>query len=140
MDGVLTSTFGNRINPVLDSKEFHDGVDIFNIVGTDVLAVHTGVVKEVRYSETYGNVLVYKIIGEDIDSEIDVFYAHLDKILVSIGDKVKKGEVIAKSGDTGLVTGPHLHYTILINEKVINPINYVDLPITDEVAIEIKGN
>ncbi len=140
MEGTVTSTFGKRMNPVLKTGEFHDGIDIFNNTGTEVLAVHSGIVKEVKYSETYGNVLIYKITGENINSEVDVFYAHLDKILVSVGDKVKEGEVVAKSGDTGLVTGPHLHYTILIDNKTINPIYYVDLPITDEVAIEIKGN
>ncbi len=100
--------------------------------------MYSGVVKEVRKSETYGNVLVYEIISNDICSEVEVFYAHLDKILVGVGDRVKKGEVVAKSGSTGLVTGPHLHYSILIDGITINPLNFVELPITVEAAMEIK--
>lgn len=137
MDGVITSLYGKRVNPVLLTDELHDGIDIYNKVGTDVVSVAKGVVTEVRYSETYGNVLVYEILDHNRDTKIEVFYGHLDKILVSVGDNVLKGEVVGKSGDSGLTTGPHLHYTILIDDKSIDPFDFVKLKMTEEVAKEV---
>ncbi len=130
--------YGKRENPVLKTDEFHNGIDIFNEVGTNVIAVGDGVVRSVRYSETYGNVLVYEINNNSKNNRIEVFYGHLKKVLVDVGDKVSKGEVVGKSGDTGLVTGPHLHYTILINGKSINPLGFVKLSMTEEVAKDVN--
>ncbi len=138
MDGVITSLYGERINPLLLQKEFHNGIDIYNEIGTEVYAVGYGLVKEARYSETYGNVLIYEVIDGNKKTEIEVFYGHLDKILVNVGDKVLKGEIVGKSGNTGLVTGPHLHYSIFIDGKTINPFSFVALSMTDEVANEVS--
>ncbi len=127
VNGVITSLYGYRINPVLKTQEFHNGIDIYEEVGTDVVAVWDGEVTEVRNSKSYGNVLKYRILNNSKykSADVEVFYAHLDKVLVSVGDKIKKGEVVAKSGETGLVTGPHLHYTVLVDGKTINPISFL---------------
>ncbi len=135
LDSYITSTYGSRVNPVLDTSEFHNGIDIYGQVGDDVLAVADGEVVEVKKSESYGNVLIYKI--NNTDKEVKVFYGHLDKVLVKVGDKVKQGEVVAKCGKTGLVTGAHLHYTVYVDGETVDPIQYVKLNLTDEAENEI---
>ncbi len=138
MEGVITSLYGKRVNPVLHTAELHNGIDIYNEVGTDVFAVANGLVREVRYSKTYGNILVYEVTDENENNRIEVFYGHLKKVLVDVGDRVSVGEVVGKSGDTGLVTGPHLHYTVMINGNTINPLRFVELDMTEEVTKEIN--
>ncbi len=119
----------------MGTLEFHNGIDIYNEVGANVVAVADGVVTEVRYSETYGNVLKYEVI--DIKNNIEIMYAHLDKVYVSVGDRVLKNQTVAQNGNTGLVTGPHLHYTIVVDGETVDPINLVRLPVTDTVKNEL---
>jgi murein DD-endopeptidase MepM/ murein hydrolase activator NlpD len=85
------------------SKGYHTGVDYAVPVGTDVLAVADGVIDPATWGRSYGTQLVQKLDGGYF------IYAHLSKTLVKAGDKVKEGQVIAKSGNTGNSTGPHLH-------------------------------
>lgn len=85
------------------SKGYHTGVDYAVPVGTDVLAVADGVIDPATWGKSYGTQLVQKLDGGYF------IYAHLSKALVKPGDKVKEGQVIAKSGNTGNSTGPHLH-------------------------------
>jgi murein DD-endopeptidase MepM/ murein hydrolase activator NlpD len=85
------------------SKGYHTGVDYAVPVGTDVLAVADGVIDPATWGKSYGTQLVQKLDGGWF------IYAHLSKTLVKPGDKVKEGQVIAKSGNTGNSTGPHLH-------------------------------
>jgi murein DD-endopeptidase MepM/ murein hydrolase activator NlpD len=85
------------------SKGYHTGVDYAVPVGTDVLAVADGVIDPATWGKSYGTQLVQKLDGGWF------IYAHLSKTLVKPGDKVKAGQVIAKSGNTGNSTGPHLH-------------------------------
>ncbi len=100
-----------------------------------IVAVADGVVTDVKKSETYGNILVYKLNGTNKD--VKVFYGHLDKVLVEVGEKVKQGEKVAKCGETGLVTGAHLHYSIYVDNKTVNPLTYVKLDLTDDAKNEI---
>lgn len=72
------------------------------------------------------------------DKDYKVKYAHLDKILVSEGENVKKGGVVALSGNTGFSTGPHLHYTLWKGDELINPLIFVHLPHTPEAAEEMQ--
>ncbi len=137
MDSYITSTYGSRVNPVLNTSEFHNGIDVYGQVGDDVFAVADGVVTEVKKSDSYGNVLVYKIYGTN--KEVSVFYGHLDKVLVEVGEEIKRGEVVAKCGKTGLVTGAHLHYSVYVDGETVDPINYVKLDLTDEAENEILG-
>ena len=85
------------------SKGYHTGVDYAVPVGTDVLAVADGVIENANWGGSYGTQLVQKLDGGWF------IYAHLSKTLVKPGDKVSEGQVIAKSGNTGNSTGPHLH-------------------------------
>ncbi len=138
MEGVITSLYGNRINPVLGTKLSHEGIDIYNVIGTDVVAVADGVVVEVLQSKTYGKSLKYKLDLNGV--EVEVFYAHLNEILVKVGESVKQGDVVGKCGATGMVTGPHLHYELLLKGENINPIKYIDLGYSDEIKNKLENN
>lgn len=134
MEGVITSSFGERINPILKVKEFHNGIDISAEEGTGAKAVADGRITELRYSDTLGNVLIYETVNG-----YEITYAHLKGYNAETGDLVKQGEVIAYTGNTGLSTGPHLHYGIKIRDEYIDPYKLVDLPYTDEVIDEYEA-
>ena len=108
VSGVVTSDCGKRENPLLHKQELHDGLDIAVPQGTEVL----------RFETTDG----YTIL-----------YAHLSEILVKKGEKIKQGQVVAKSGNTGLSTGPHLHYGIYRDGKLLNPMEYLPEGATEKV-------
>jgi murein DD-endopeptidase MepM/ murein hydrolase activator NlpD len=112
--------FGMRIHPVLHVYKPHTGVDIINDVGTDVYAAGDGVVIfSGKTAAGYGTVVeVSHSYG------YSTLYAHLSRVLVSPGQAVKRGELIAKSGRTGLVSGPHLHYEVRRNGTKQNPVDY----------------
>ncbi|KXL51669.1 murein DD-endopeptidase MepM [Anaerotignum neopropionicum] len=115
----------------MDKLEFHNGIDISAVIGTEVAAVHGGVVTDIRISATFGKVLEY-----ETKEGYKVMYAHLSEILVKKGDEIKQGDIVAKSGNTGLSTGPHLHYSLWKDGKLIDPMDYVKLQYTQEVASE----
>lgn len=135
--GIITSIYSNRVNPILRINEFHDGIDIYAEEGTDVVAVARGIVTEVSYSETYGNFLRYRLV--EYEKEIEIFYAHLDKVLVEVGDIVGSGDIVGKCGMTGLSTGPHLHYSIYIENSTVDPLGFVSLEMTEEVKNKLIG-
>ncbi len=120
VEGVITSACGERVNPILGKRENHNGLDIAVAEGTTVIAVKSGKVTEVRTSATYGKLLEY----ETTDG-YTVMYAHLSKVLVREGEQVKQGQKVAESGNTGLSTGPHLHYSLWKGEKLLNPMEYL---------------
>ena len=120
VDGVITSYCGERENPILHKQENHNGLDIAVPEGTDVIAVKSGTVTEVRTSATYGKVLEY-----ETKDGYTVMYAHLSKVLVKQGEEIKQGQVVAKSGNTGLSTGPHLHYSLWKGETLLDPMEYL---------------
>lgn len=126
--GVVTSDCGKRENPLLHKQELHDGLDIAVPQGTEVVAVKSGTVTEVRISATYGKLLRF----ETTDGYM-ILYAHLSEILVGQGEKIKQGQVVAKSGNTGLSTGPHLHYGIYREGKLLNPMEYLPERATEKV-------
>ena len=113
-EGIVTSSCGERENPLLEKTEFHNGV-----------------VTKIRESDTYGLVLEY-----ETNDGFRVQYAHLQKTLVKEGEKVRQGQAVAKSGNTGLSTGPHLHYSLWKDGILLDPMEYVDLPYTAEVTAE----
>lgn len=121
VQGVLTSAFGARENPILHKAEFHNGLDIAVAEGTDVAAVKSGIVTEVRHSVTYGNLIRY----ETTDG-YEVMYAHLSQALVKAGEKIKQGQIIARSGNTGLSTGPHLHYSVWKDGDLLDPLTFLE--------------
>ena len=114
--------------------EFHNGIDIASEEGTEAVAVCDGRVVEIRKSETLGNVLVYETING-----YRITYAHLKEALKETGDFIKQGEIIAKTGNTGLSTGPHLHYGVEYDGEYIDPYGFVDLDYTYEVVEEYRA-
>ena len=117
--GKITSKFGNRNHPVLKSVKFHRGVDIAVSIGTPVYSGIKGKVTFAGRKGNYGNLV--EIEGND---GIKVRYAHLNSIDVVTGQKVLDGEKVAETGNTGMSTGPHLHYEIIIDENPVNPLNF----------------
>lgn len=115
--GRITSRFGDRKDPIRGRSDFHDGIDIANSLGTDVRAAGKGVVKFSSYKSGYGRLIVI-----DHGNGYKTLYAHNSKLLVNVGDKVEKGQIIAKMGSTGRSTGSHLHFEIHLNGKPINPL------------------
>ena len=119
--GKITSKFGNRNHPVLKSVKFHRGVDIAVSLGTPVYAGIKGIVTFAGKRGNYGNLV--EIEGSD---GIKVRYAHLSKIDVIAGQRVSDGEKVAETGNTGMSTGPHLHYEIIVDDSPVNPLNFHD--------------
>lgn len=115
-NGVISSPCGARTNPVLDVEEYHNGLDIAADEGSNVYAVRSGIVTDIHFSETYGNVMSYKT-----NDGYTIVYNHLKSILVEEGEKITQGEVVAYVGSTGLVTGPHLHYTVYLDSMLMDP-------------------
>ncbi len=107
LQGIITSSCGTRQNPVLEREELHDGIDIAVAEGTEVAAVKSGVVTETRTSATLGRLVKFRTTDG-----YDVMYAHLSEILVKKGEEIRQGQAVARSGNTGLSTGPHLHYSL----------------------------
>jgi murein DD-endopeptidase MepM/ murein hydrolase activator NlpD len=121
MDGHYTiNGFGMRIHPVLGVYRMHEGIDIISDVGTNVYATGDGVVTYAgRTQGGYG-----AVIEISHGYRYSSLYAHLSKILVRSGQQVKRGELIAKSGRSGLVSGPHLHYEIRFSGRKQNPVDF----------------
>lgn len=120
LEGVITSACGERENPILQKEELHNGIDIAAEEGTPVVAVKSGRVTEIRTSATYGRLLKYKTTDG-----YEVMYAHLSAVLAEKGEKITQGQIVAKSGNTGLSTGPHLHYSLWKDGKLLNPADYL---------------
>lgn len=118
--GRLSSGFGKRSAPTKGASTYHKGVDWATPTGTAVYASCGGTVAKAGWGSGYGYV-VY-INHED---GRQTRYGHLSKVLVSAGQSVKQGDKIALSGNTGVSTGPHLHFEILINGSQVNPLNYL---------------
>ncbi len=124
----ISSPFGYRMHPLLKRQEYHSGIDLRVPVGTKIYATADGVVSfsKMGYNGGYG--VMVKI---DHAYGFRTVYAHLSKPNVNEGDFVKKGQVIAYSGNSGLSTGPHLHYEILFLQERINPKPFLDWTMKD---------
>jgi len=120
VNGKYTSGFGWRTHPVTGKRSFHKGLDIRAKVGTPVYAAKAGTVTYSGPIRGYGNVVIIKH-----DKTYDTLYAHNSKLFVHVGQKVKQGQIIAKTGRTGRVTGPHLHFEVHKNGKPVNPALYL---------------
>lgn len=129
VDGVLLSGFGMRIHPVFKYKRKHDGVDFRADVGTDLFATGDGVVKYASRNGNYGNLLVI-----DHGFGFETRYAHLSGFAdgLKVGTEVKRGDLVAFSGNTGLTNGPHLHYEVHLDGEAIDPLNYLFADVTPE--------
>ncbi len=118
--GPITSPFGWRINPIWHSKEFHPGIDIAVATGTPVKAAADGIVSYAGWMNGYGNVVIIYH-----GSDISTLYAHLKRYIVRKGERVKQGQIIAYSDNTGWSTGPHLHFGVYLGDKPVNPLKYL---------------
>ncbi len=118
-EGYLNSTFGYRNDPIDNVKRFHQGQDITVKTGTPIYAPADGIVKRAYYAGGFGN-----HIKLQHGAGYTTLYAHLSKIKVKHGQKVKRGDIIGLTGNTGRSTAPHLHYEIHHNGKPQNPLDY----------------
>lgn len=120
VSGTITSYFGYRKAPTEGASTFHKGIDVGVPVGTGVLASNSGTVITATYSSSAGNYICISHGGG-----VYTYYMHLSSLKVSEGQSVKKGQCIALSGNTGISTGPHLHFAIYAGGAYVNPLNYV---------------
>jgi murein DD-endopeptidase MepM/ murein hydrolase activator NlpD len=119
--GWLTSAFAReRVHPILHLARPHEGIDVSAPMNAEIEAPAGGIVTKVDWVEGYGNMLTI-----DHGYGLVTRYAHCSKILVVRGQRVKRGQVIARVGSTGLSTGPHLHYEVWVNGKPADPAKYV---------------
>jgi len=118
--GVLTSRFGQRIDPINGKPAYHRGVDIRGRMGSDVKATADGSVIEQNYDKNSGRYVLL-----DHGNGFRTKYAHLKKSMVQKGDTIAKGEVIGLVGNSGRSTGPHVHYEIHYDDKIVNPTRFV---------------
>ncbi|BCN32648.1 murein hydrolase activator EnvC family protein [Anaeromicropila herbilytica] len=116
----ITSSFGYRAQPTAGASTYHKGIDIGAPTGSNIVASNSGTVLIATYSGSAGN---YVMISHG--SGIYTVYMHASQLLVSVGQSVSKGQVIAKVGSTGYSTGSHLHFGISVNGTYVNPLNYV---------------
>lgn len=124
----ISDTFGYRFHPLLKKQHLHTGIDFSAKIGTPIYATADGVVEFARkhYNGGYGN-----LIKIDHSFGFKTYYAHLDDLLVKRGDFVKKGQMIAYSGNSGVSTGPHLHYEIRFLGTYIDPQGFVEWSMKD---------
>ncbi len=116
----ITSPYGYRTHPILKKKKLHTGIDIAVPSGSNIVAANAGKVIYSGYYGGYGNTVII-----DHGGKISTLYAHNSKLLVKEGDEVEKGKTIAKSGSTGLSTGPHLHFEVRENGQHVDPMKYL---------------
>jgi len=119
--GRLSSGFGRRRAPKAGASSYHKGVDWATATGTPVYASSGGVVAKAGWGRGYG----YVVYINHPDGR-QTRYGHLSRVLVSAGQSVSQGQRIALSGNTGVSTGPHLHFEILIGGSQVNPLNYLN--------------
>jgi murein DD-endopeptidase MepM/ murein hydrolase activator NlpD len=120
MDGFYNKNgFGMRFHPILHIVRPHEGIDIDNEVGTPIYAAAEGTIEFTGHEGGYGLTLEINH-GYSLKTR----YGHLSKILVHEGQRVKRGELVARSGNSGLSSAPHLHYEVRVNGVAQNPIDY----------------
>lgn len=118
--GAISSRFGYRTDPFTKARSFHGGVDFRVREGTDVHSVAAGVVNWAGRHPEYGNLVELKHANGLVTR-----YAHNKSLLVKSGDVIKKGQVIALSGSTGRSSGPHVHFEVYKNGRIVDPAAYI---------------
>lgn len=121
--GYVSSEFGYRIDPITKARKFHSGLDIAGNNRNPIYAVQDGVVIFSGINGSYGNCV---IIDHGNGNGMITLYGHCSSLAVNKGDSIFKGDNIARVGNTGRSTGPHLHFEVRINGKLINPMNFLD--------------
>lgn len=113
----VLNSYGWQENPVVKQKSLHPGADFAADYGTNVLAVANGIVLDCSYDAAYGYILTL-----EHENGVQTQYAHLSEFLVNAGAEVRQGQIIAKTGDSGWTTGPHLHLGVLIDGEAVDPL------------------
>lgn len=118
--GWVSSPFGARIDPFTGKKQFHYGVDIATNLGNPIVAPADGIVVGVKAEKMLGRSVIISH-----GSGTTTHFGHLDRFGVVAGQKVRRGDTIGYVGRTGKALGPHLHYEVRVNDKAMNPFNYI---------------
>lgn len=118
--GWLSSKYGRRTDPFTGKRSWHAGVDFAGKHGAEVISVASGVVTHAGYKKGFG-----RMVEVSHGNGYVTRYAHNSKNLVKVGDTVEKGGLIAKMGSSGRSTGPHVHFEVLRDGKVVNPSEYI---------------
>jgi murein DD-endopeptidase MepM/ murein hydrolase activator NlpD len=118
--GYISSQFGSRTDPFTGRLAFHKGVDFAGRAGAEVVAVASGVVIWSGQRYGYG-----QLVEINHGNGYVTRYAHNADNLVAVGDTVRRGQVIARIGETGRATGPNLHFEVLLHDKVVDPLTYI---------------
>ncbi|MCF8008892.1 MAG: peptidoglycan DD-metalloendopeptidase family protein [Halanaerobiales bacterium] len=118
--GRITSYFGWRSDPISRSSDLHQGLDIASPVGKQVQAASSGKVVKSGWMSGFGKTLVI-----DHGDGVETLYAHNSSLLVRVGEKVHTGQIISRAGSTGKSTGSHLHFAVLVNDKPVDPMQYL---------------
>jgi murein DD-endopeptidase MepM/ murein hydrolase activator NlpD len=121
--GWLTGMFGGRSDPFTGEPGFHQGIDISTDRGQPVYATADGVVDSAAFTGDYGNLVVLHH-----EFGLSTRYGHLSRFAVGAGQRVKRGDILGYVGATGRATGTHLHYEILANGQLINPLQLLTQP------------
>lgn len=120
LKAIITSPFGIRNHPTLGRPVKHNGIDFGSGRGTEIYAAGDGKVILSEFNNSFGNYIVIEHKNGQSSA-----YAHLDKLAISKGDVVTKGQIIGYSGSTGRSTGPHLHYEVRVNGTPVDPKDYL---------------
>jgi murein DD-endopeptidase MepM/ murein hydrolase activator NlpD len=118
--GPITSEFGWRTHPIFGTSRYHSGLDIGADYGDPIRAADGGVVISAEWLGGYGYAVII-----DHGGGISTLYGHNNELLVGVGQRVYKGQVIARAGSTGYSTGPHCHFEVRVNGSPVNPYNYL---------------
>ena len=125
---VISSNYGWRRSPIYRGWRMHSGTDFFAAWSDTVYATGNGLVTKVRRNFGYGRQIKIEHCGDYYSS-----YSHLYRYLVKEGDSVSLGQPIARAGNSGMVTGPHLHYEVLRGDKTTNPIEFMNTSLKSSV-------
>lgn len=117
--GEVTSTFGYREAPTEGASTYHAGIDIGAAYGADIVAVDSGVVIKRDYNSIRGNYVVI-----DHRNGMQSWYQHMSGVAVQEGDIIERGNLVGKCGDSGIATGPHLHFEIHVDGEQVDPLMY----------------
>jgi murein DD-endopeptidase MepM/ murein hydrolase activator NlpD len=118
--GRISSRYGVRAHPIFGGVRPHEGIDIYASRGTPIVATADGRVVRAGWKVGYGLTMLI-----DHDFGYETFYAHCSKLKKKKGDRVKRGDVVALVGNTGITTGSHLHYEVMLDGKSVDPSNYI---------------
>lgn len=133
--GYISSGFGVRTDPFTGRRAFHKGIDFAGRKGSEVLAVASGVVTYAGPRFGFG-----RMVEINHGSGYVTRYAHNSDLTVAVGDKVKRGQVIAHMGSSGRATGPNLHFEVLHDGRAVNPLTYIKSTAAKSAAAKLAAN